>query len=321
MIDAISYNLEKFTTYLESSTVNPLLFSGNALDVLQEFPSESIDFCMTSPPYWGKRQYAGGGIGLEDHYQDYLRNLLSIFSQVKRVLKPTGSFWLNVGDTYHQKNLLGIPWRLALKLTDEQGWILRNNVIWDKVKGGPDNSKDRLRNLHENIFHFVKISKGYYYDVDAIRSDPKKTKVVNGAIVSASGVSGVRYKRQIQLSTALTEPEKNAAFEALNAMLKRVESGEIADFRMIIRKQQRTTHSDSEKVSGRARELQEKGFYFLRYHPKGSKPSDLWEIMPEDTQKREGTLLAAKHLDRKSVGIDISAEYIEIAKRRCVTLL
>ena len=147
-------------------------------------------------------------------------------------------------------------------------------MVWNKVKGAPDNTKDRLRNIHEDVFHFVKCPRGYYYDVDSIRSTPKSTKVINGSVVSATGVSGVRYKRQIELSTDLTEEEKKHAFHSLQKMLDRVAGGEIADFRMIIRGQQRTTHSDSEKLSGRAKELRDKGFYFLKYHPNGSKPSD-----------------------------------------------
>lgn len=341
-------------TYMHSPGYNPLFILGESRDVLQQFPSEFVDFCMTSPPYWGQRTYQNGGIGLEDTYEQYIIHLLDVFEQIKRVLKSTGSFWLNLGDTYSTKQLLGLPWRVAIALADEQGWILRNSIIWNKVKGGPDNSNDRLRNVHENLFHFVKQSKGYHYDVDAIRFDPKKAKIVNGAIVSATGVSGVRYKRQIELSTALTDEERNAAFAALDEMLESVQRGEIADFRMIIRKQQRTTHSDSERVSGRARELKEKGFYFLKYHPKGSKPGDVWDILPEDTQKRERhfavypedlckipilatcppdgvvldpfcgtgtTSVVAQSLQRKSIGIDISEQYLRLAQDRTWRLL
>ena len=94
-----------------------------------------MDCCVTSPPYWGHRAYAGGGIGLEATYGQYIDDLLVIVSQVRRVLKPTGSFWLNIGDAYHKKSLVGIPWRVAIAMTDKQSWILRNSVIWNKVKG------------------------------------------------------------------------------------------------------------------------------------------------------------------------------------------
>ncbi len=165
-----------FEAYKRGQDISPLFVSGDALTVLKQLPAEAIDFCMTSPPYWNKREYANQGIGLEDTYQEYIANLMAIFAQVKRVLKPTGSFWLNIGDTYFNKTLAGIPWRVALKMTDEQGWILRNSVVWNKVKGGLDNTQDRLRNVHEHIFHFVKIPRDYYYNIDGISSRAWKSK-------------------------------------------------------------------------------------------------------------------------------------------------
>ena len=345
---------ERLDDYLNTSRVAPLFVLGDALEVLTEFPSEVFDCCMTSPPYWGKREYANSGIGLERDYRDFIRNLSAVCAEIKRVLKPAGSFWLNIGDSYADKNLVGIPWRLAIELMDGQGWILRNSVVWNKVKGGLDNTRDRLRNVHEDVFHFVKSPQGYYYDMDAIRSTPKRAKVVNGSVVSASGVRGVRYRRQVELSSELTEAEKKNAFDELEGMLSRVADGSIADFRMIIRGRQRTTHSDSERVSGRAKELRDKGFYFLKYHPNGSKPSDVWDILPEDTQGRKAhfapypedvckipilatspagglvldpfcgtgtTMSVASALGRKSVGIDLSSEYLEIAEERSATLL
>lgn len=342
------------TGYGKSTTRSPLFFQGDAVAVLRELPEDSIDFAMTSPPYWGQRSYSGGGIGLEGDYRDYVRNLTEVFGEVLRVLKPTGSFWLNIGDAYLGKNLLGLPWRLALTLTDEQGWVMRNDVIWNKVKGGPDNSADKLRNVHEYVFHFVKDPKTYFYDADAIRRKPRESRVVNGAVVSATGVSGIRYRRQIELSTALSVDEKQAASKALDAILTEVQEGKLHDFRMIIRGEQRATHSDSERVSGRARELRERGFYFLKYHPGGSKPGDVWDILPEDTQKRKGhfapypedlckmpilatcpqdgivldpfcgtgtTMYVAFRLGRKSVGIDTSSEYLRHAAERCRLLV
>ncbi len=338
-----------FLEYVNTKNVSPLFYVGDALATLKLFPDDSIDCCITSPPYWKKRQYANGGIGMEADYNEYIGNLVSVFMEVYRVLKPSGSFWLNLGDTYYQKSLLNIPWRVSISLTDK-GWILRNTIIWNKVKGGLDNTKDRLRNVYEPLFHFVKRDKNYYYDIDSVRNAPKSAKVVNGAVVSATGVTGVRYKRKIELSTALTDEQKQDACQALNDILRQVERGEISDFRMIIKGAQRATHSDSEMVSGRARELREKGFYFLKYHPKGSKPGDIWDIIPEDTQGRtshfapypsdlcrtpviltcppEGIVLdpfvgtgtscfVAMQYNRKSVGIDIADEYISIAKRRC----
>ncbi len=336
--------------YRSDASITPVFIQGDCLEVLKSMPDQSIDMCITSPPYWGQRQYEGGGIGLEKNHKDYINDLCEVFLELKRVLKDEGSFWLNIGDTYKSKALLGIPWRIAFELIDEQGWVLRNSVIWNKVKGAPDNSKDKLRNIHENVFHFVKKSKGYYYDADAVRKKPREAKVENGAVVSATGVSGVRYKRQIELSTDLSMEEKKNALGALNETLEKICKGELSDFRMIIRGQQRATHSDSEKVSGRAKELRDKGYCILRYHPKGSKPSDVWDILPEDTQKRKKhyaaypedlckipilatcppdgvvfdpfcgtgtTMLVAKSFNRKSIGVDLSEEYLELAEERC----
>ncbi len=324
------------------------LHRGDALQVLSTMPDGSIDCCVTSPPYWGQREYSGGGVGLEQTVGEYVDALCMVAEQIRRVLKPTGSFWLNVGDAYQKKSLMGIPWRIALRLIDEQRWILRNDVIWHKVKGSPDNSRDKLRHVYEDLFHFVK-SKKCYYDADAIRTKPRKAKVRNGAVVSATGVSGVRYRRQVELSTELSVEEKRNALVALNDILNEISQGRLSDFRMIIRGQQRTTHSDSEKLSGRAKELRDKGYYFLKYHPNGTKPSDVWDIIPEDTQKRKGhfapypedlcripilatcpptgvvldpfcgtgtTMVVAKTLGRRAIGIDISAEYIEMSKER-----
>ena len=342
-----------FREYLGSGERHPMFLTGGALETLEGFPSESIDFAMTSPPYWGQRAYSGGGIGLEATYQEYVQNLLAITAELKRVLRPTGSFWLNIGDAYDKKCQLGIPWRVSLAMTDQQGWILRNDIVWNKVKGGMDNAKDKFRNVHEPVFHFTKSGR-YFYDVDAIRKPPGQSRVVNGSVVSATGVSGVRYRRQIELGTALSETDKQAAFAALETILGEVREGRLADFRMIIRGQQRTTHSDSSQVSGRARELAEKGFYFLKYHPNGAKLGDVWDIIPEDTQRRklhfapypedlcrmpilascpEGgivldpfcgtgtTNLVAFKLGRRSVGIDVSAEYLRLAEDRCRLLL
>ena len=342
----------QFARYLNDKPYHPLFVCGSAREILRELPRQSVDFCMTSPPYWNKREYSNGGGGLEETPERYVGDLLEIMAETRLALKDSGSLWLNLGDSYADKGLLGLPWRVALAMTDKQGWILRNEVIWHKIKG-PDNSKDKLRPVHEHIFHFVK-SKNFYYNVDAIRSKPREARVVNGAVVSATGVSGVRYRRQLELSTALTPEEKTAALKALTDVLAAIAQGALADFRMVIRNQQRATHSPSEKLSGRAKELQQKGFYFLKYHPDGSKPSDVWDILPEDTTNRgahyaaypedlckipilatcppDGIVLdpfcgtgttnsVAQLLQRKSVGIDIAPEYIELARQRCHRLL
>jgi len=327
----------------------PLFLEGDAAETLRLFPDASVDCVVTSPPYFGHRRYAGGGIGAESSWQDYVVALGAVTAELLRVVKPTGSLWLNLGDTYRGKRQLGIPWRVAFHLTDEQGWTLRNSVVWHKVKGGPDTSRDRLRNVHELLFHFARQSRGYFYDDGAVRRAPRAARVDGGAVVSATGVRGVRYRRQLELSTSLDERERTAALAALDETLGEVAAGRLADFRMVIRGRQRATHSDVGAVSGRARELQEHGFYFLRYHPDGAKLGDVWDILPEDTQGRDlhfapfpadlcrtpiaatcpqggvvldpfcgtGTaMLVASQLGRRSVGIDLAEEYLALARER-----
>ena len=342
----------RFFEYMKDTDKSPCFICGDAQHVLRSLPSECVDFCMTSPPYWNQREYNNGGIGLESRYQDYVDKLLGITRELHRVLKKSGSFWLNLGDSYLNKGLTGVPWRVAIGMIDQQRWVMRNDVIWNKIKG-MDTSADKLRPIHEYVFHFVKENR-YYYDLDAIRTRPRQSSVKNGAVVSATGVTGVKYKRQIEMSTDLSAREKVLAEQALAETLTRLETGEISDFRMVIRKQHRTTHSDSTRVSGRAKELSERGFYFLFYHPKGSKPGDVWEIIPEDTTKRGAhyasypedlckipilatcpqdglvldpfcgtgtTNLVAFQLGRKSLGIDISQDYLNYAAQRCHILL
>lgn len=337
--------------YINSNIVSPFFICGDALKVLRTMPNNCIDCIITSPPYYMKRQYLGGGIGMEATYQEYIDNLLIIIKEVYRVLKPTGSFWLNIGDSYKNKQLLNIPYRIAIRMQDEQKWILRNTVIWDKLKGAMSQSKDNLGNEYEPLFHFVKQRSGYYYDSDSVRKKPRTAHIKNGAVVSATGVSGVRYRRKIELSTELTENQKQAALDALEGVLDRIRKGELSDFRMVIKgANQRVTNGDTANLSGRAKELQEKGFYFLFYNPKGSMISDVWQIIPEDTQGRKvhfapypedlvktpivltcppkGIVLdpfsgtgttnyVATLLNRRSIGIDMSKEYIEIAQQRC----
>jgi DNA modification methylase len=321
---------------------------GRARDVLATLSDGAADMAITSPPYWSARRYSGGSpLGEEPTPEAYVEALVTELAELPRVLKPEGSLWLNLGDTYRGKSLAGIPWRVAFRL-QEDGWILRNAVVWDKVKGNPDNSKDRLRNLYEHVFHFVR-SKRYFYDADAIRTPASSARIVDGRVVTPTGVSGVNYRRQIGRSRTLALDEKAAALRALDDALARVRGGELSDFRMLIRGQQRTTHSDDVAVSGRAAEIASRGFCILPYHPKGSKPGDVWQIVPEDEWRTDthaavfpadlcripilatcleggvvldpfagtGTALAvALELGRRAIGIELSAEYVAVARRR-----
>lgn len=127
-------------------------------------PDSCVDLIVTSPPYWKKRDYGyPEQIGLERTPQEFVANIFAALSEWRRILKPTGSVFLNMGDTYHNQSLVGIPGRIEAAACDD-GWKLRNRIIWAKEKGMPDPSKTRLANRHEYILHLTPTA-NYYYDI------------------------------------------------------------------------------------------------------------------------------------------------------------
>ncbi len=153
------------------------LFVGDASTVLTTFPNSSIDCVVTSPPYYQLRDYQHPGqIGHEPDVKEWVRNLTEVFEQVHRVLKPSGTVWLNLADTYsrHQrqgarrKSLLFGPERLLLSLA-AHGWIVRNKIVWAKTNPMPQSAADRLSSTWEYIYLLTTTEKGYWFDLDAIR--------------------------------------------------------------------------------------------------------------------------------------------------------
>ncbi len=170
---------------------------GDAIHTLRGVPDGVFRCCVTSPPYWGLRDYGVDyQIGAEVKLEDYLHNLRVIFREVRRTLRDDGTLWLNIGDSYTSggrawrdsdrknparamsyrpptpeglkpKDLIGVPWRLAFAL-QEDGWYLRSDIIWYKPNCQPESVKDRPTRAHEYVFLFSK-SERYYYDHEAIR--------------------------------------------------------------------------------------------------------------------------------------------------------
>lgn len=173
------------------------VFQGDAETLLGQLPSHFFRCCITSPPYWGLRDYAADEqVGAEEDPREYVRRLVRIFEQVSRVLTDDGTLWLNVGDSYTSgnrsyrapdrknpvramkyramtpnglkpKDLIGIPWRLAFAL-QENGWYLRSEIIWEKPNCMPESVKDRPTRSHEYIFLLSK-SKKYHYSAVSVR--------------------------------------------------------------------------------------------------------------------------------------------------------
>lgn len=198
------------TPYYADESVT--LWHGDALVVLREMPEASVDCVVTSPPYFGLRDYGvEGQQGAEDTVAEYVAGMVAVFAEVRRVLAVDGTCWLNLGDSYTgswgaqgrtgelsersvisaqqianaqrkasrtgsrrpgeppEKNLRGIPWRVAFALQDD-GWWLRNDIIWAKPNGMPESIADRLSTKHEHVFLLTKSAR-YWFDLDRIREE------------------------------------------------------------------------------------------------------------------------------------------------------
>ncbi len=194
--DLFGITAPKLTKQAETFSSGQLMV-GDALTHLRDMPDNSVRCCITSPPYWGLRDYGiESQIGAETDLNDFLDRLVEVFREVHRVLTNDGTFWLNIGDSFTSggrtwrqtdkknaargmdyrpptpeglkpKDLIGVPWRLAFKL-QEDGWYLRTDIIWHKPNGQPESVKDRPTRTHEFVFMFSK-SERYFYDVEAVK--------------------------------------------------------------------------------------------------------------------------------------------------------
>lgn len=187
---------EKVTPPEPLSLDGSLILEGDALLALQRLPPESVQCIVTSPPYWGLRDYkVANQIGLEPTLPQFINSLVGVFREARKVLKSDGILWVNIGDGYTSgnrgwrapdkknparamnvrpdtpdglkpKDLLGIPWRLAIAMQDD-GWYLRTDIVWNKPNAMPESVKDRPTRSHEFIFMFTK-SERYYYDRQSV---------------------------------------------------------------------------------------------------------------------------------------------------------
>jgi DNA modification methylase len=246
-----------------------MILNGNVNDKLKEIESDSIQCVVTSPPYWGLRDYGEGKqLGLEETPEEFVENLVQVFREVKRVLRDDGTVWLNLGDSYanqrsgegadtmknlnvnthgyknptekqektnknfnqrlnygnlKQKNLVGIPWRVAFALQAD-GWYLRQDIIWHKPNPMPESVTDRCTKSHEYIFLLSKSAK-YFYDADAIkepaqdwgtrdrsnfRNGTKDKLLIHNGLKDANFAELGRNKRSVWKIT--TKPYKEAHF-------------------------------------------------------------------------------------------------------------
>jgi DNA modification methylase len=140
---------------------------GDSRTVLPTLPAGSVQAVVTSPPYFGAlRDYGVGGIGHEATLDEYVAHLVEVFGEVRRVLRDDGVLWLNLGETWRHKRMLGVPWRVGLALQAD-GWLWRDSIIWDKG-ATPDAVRDRCTRTHEAVLLLAKSSR-YYFNLYAIR--------------------------------------------------------------------------------------------------------------------------------------------------------
>lgn len=167
------------------------ILHGDCRERLPALAGDSIQCCITSPPYWGLRDYGHRDqIGNEPEAGQYVEELVRVFREVRRILKPDGTLWLNLGDSYTEKALTGIPWRVALALQAD-GWFLRADIIWSKPNGMPESVKDRVTRSHEYLFMLTKQER-YHYDGEAIReritSDRAPSRKAKGSGFGKAGM-------------------------------------------------------------------------------------------------------------------------------------
>jgi DNA modification methylase len=222
--------------------MNIKILQGNCIETLQKLDDKSINTCITSPPYWGLRNYNDEEkqLGMEDTPEEFVDNLVKVFREVKRVLRDDGTVWLNLGDSYSSggrttttnqslrgnkdygvtrpkpskgikpKDLIGIPWRVALAL-QQDGWYLRQDIIWHKPNPMPESVKDRCTKAHEYIFLLSKNVK-YYFDNEAIKEDSKyhgKDKRSDKGNIRYEGKRTSNKDTKAQQSFVTINPKKN----------------------------------------------------------------------------------------------------------------
>lgn len=294
------------------------LLHGDCLEVLRTLEDSSVDCCITSPPYWGLRDYGvSGQIGKEETPEEYVSKLVRVFQEVKRVLKKSGTLWLNLGDSYNagrngghagggnqgthekyfqrsganvsglkSKNLIGIPWKVAFALQAD-GWYLRQDIIWHKPNPKPESVRDRCTKSHEYIFLLSK-EPNYYFDHLAIKE----------LAVYPKGPGNIRPNRKLP-------GERLGENSNITGGLHKIGPRETRNRRSVWTVPVKPFN----------------GAHFATFPPKLIEPCVLagcpvGGVILDPFAGAGTTAVVAKQNGRKSIGIELNSEYIEIAKAR-----
>ena len=317
---------------------------GDCLESLKTLPDNSVDCCVTSPPYYALRDYGvEGQIGLEETPEKFIEKLTEVFMQVHRLLKPEGTLWLNIGDSYNgnkigntatvkhkkvsdsndfhkklwrgakPKDLIGIPWMLAFSLRNA-GWYLRQDIIWHKPNPMPESVTDRCTKSHEYIFLFSKSQK-YYFDYEAIQepcTDQNRTNFQSGS--RSNGINKDRNDNDLGERSKNWKPKtKNCQYDGQrpNSMHLRREAG-LPDETYIVRNKRDVWSVNVTPC---------KEAHFATYPTELIRPCILagcpeGGVVLDCFMGAGTTAIVAKSLGRNYIGIELNPEYKEIAEKR-----
>lgn len=313
------------------------IFSGDNRDVIPDLPENSVDLVITSPPYFQQRSYSAEGVGNEDTVEEYLDNVLQTFQLLLRIVKPTGSIVYNMGDKNINGSFMLVQYRFAIRVIDELGLKLVNDITWVKQNPAPHQFRRRLTSSTEPFFHFA-LTNDYYYDRDAFMPElaTRRNK--------PSPRLGEGYRDLIDNSELRPDQRANA-HRALDEAVQDVRDGVIHSFRMKIRGIHAPAYGGQD--GGRKIHMEREGFTIIRINgqpmkrdviqsPVGSlKGNGHPAIFPEkvirefirlltpdngtvlDHYMGSGTSLVAALKERRNcIGIDTSEEYCASAVQR-----
>ena len=327
-----------------------IIYNENCLNGMKKLPDNSVDCCVTSPPYYGLRDYGvNNQIGLEDTPEQYIKSLSDVFNEVHRILKPAGTLWLNIGDSYagsgkgsavspdnamkykqgtnrgmlgktsvvkklggvyKPKDLIGIPWMLAFTLRSD-GWYLRSDIIWHKPNPMPESVRDRCTKAHEYIFLLSK-SKHYYYDSEAI-AEPAAEATAKRLAQDIDAQKGSVYPGYDAPMKAKAPRYGGNKYTATPDKFYRTKSGNAYKFRY--KRNKRDVWTVATKSY--------KEDHFATFPPDLIAPCILagcpeGGIVLDPFMGSGTTAIVARKLNRQYVGFELNPEYQKMATRRAL---
>jgi DNA modification methylase len=278
--------------------MNFALFAKDATDALASLPTNCINTCLTSPPYWGARNYEHDAqLGLEAEVTDYVEQLVKVFREVWRILADDGTVWLNIGDSYfhgagtiggrpprtgwkRNKQLVLVPFRVALAL-EEDGWWLRNTVVWHKPNAMPSSVRDRLTNTWEPVFLLTK-SERYFFDLDAVRV-PHTTDDNAERLRAERGDAEGKAKGKRELRRWLNSPRHRATIEGLRDIERRPGAPRAVELAAYLRAALKVRGLSIEWVADQLSLPFERTRHYFRTDEIGSRlpPPETWERLKD----------------------------------------